>query len=112
MSLAQRVYPKNPIYELFGQRLIEEMTNPQPGTAEPIIILEGQGQQTPTHLYVIWSDWGQLTQLERSEIVLEAYRVAKGTSYASQLRVALGLTREEAERMGIEYAPLEKASGN
>ena len=109
MSLAQRVYPKNPIYEMFGQRLIDEMRHPQPGTAEPILILESQGQQTPTHLYVIWSEWGQLTQLERSEIVLEAYREAKGNSLASQLRVALGLTREEAARMGIEYAPLETA---
>lgn len=109
MSLAQRVYPKNPIYEMFGQRLAEEIRSPQPGTAEPIIILEGQGQQIPTHLYVIWSEWGQLTQLERSEIVLEAYREAKGTKFASQLRVALGLTPEEAERMGIDYAPLETA---
>jgi len=107
MSLAQRVYPKNPIYESFEQRLVDEIRSPQPGTAEPIIILESQGQQTPTHLYVVWGEWGQLTQLERSEIVLDAYREAKGASYASQLRVALGLTREEAARMGIEYAPLE-----
>ena len=40
MSLAQRVYPKNPIYEMFGQRLIDEIRHSQPGTAEPIIILE------------------------------------------------------------------------
>lgn len=110
MSLAQRIYPKNSIYEVFGQRLIDEIRSPQPGAAEPIIILESQGQQTPTHLYVIWSEWGQLTQLERSEIVLEAYREAKGTSYASQLRVALGLTQDEAARMGIEYAPLQTAA--
>ena len=110
MSLAQRVYPRNPIYEMIGQRLVEEIKSPQPGTAEPIIILENQGQQTPTHLYVIWNEWGQLTQLERSEIVLEAYREAKGTGSASQLRVALGLTQEEAGRMGIDYAPLETAA--
>jgi hypothetical protein len=110
MSLAQRVYPKNPVYEMFGQRLIEEIRSPQPGTAEPIIILESQGQQVPTHLYVIWGEWGQLTQLERSEIVLEAYREAKGVASAANLRVALGLTSEEAERMGIDYAPLETAT--
>lgn len=110
MSLAQRVYPKNPIYDMFAQRLVEEIRSPQPGTAEPIIIQESQGQQAPTHLYIIWSEWGQLTQLERSEIVLEAYREAKGTSFASQLRVALGLTPVEAERMGIDYAPLDAAA--
>jgi hypothetical protein len=58
MSLAQRVYPKNPIYDVFAQRLVEEIKSPQSGTAAPIIILESQGQQTPTHLYVIWSEWG------------------------------------------------------
>ncbi len=110
MSLAQRVYLKNPTLEMFAQRLIEEMQNPQPGTVEPIIILETQGQQTPTHLYVIWSQWGQFTQLERSEIALEAYRASKGLAFAATLRVALGLTPEEAERLGIVYAPLEAAA--
>ncbi len=109
MSLAQRIYPKNPIHQAFEQQLVDELRNPQPGAAEPIIIMESQGQQTPTHLYIIWSEWGQLTQLERSEIVLEAYRAAKGTSSASNLRIALGLTPLEAERMGIAYAPLESA---
>jgi hypothetical protein len=110
MSYAQRIYPKNPIYESFAQRLADEIRNPHDGTAEPLIILESQGQQAPTHLYVIWKEWGQLTQLERSEIVLEAYREAKGSNLASSLRVALGLTSEEAERMGIHYAPLEAAA--
>lgn len=107
MSYAQRVFPKTPIYESFTRRLAEEIKNPQAGMAEPVIVLENQGQQTPAHLYVIWSEWGQLTQLERSEIALEAYREAKGSDLASHLRVALGLTAAEAERMGIEYAPLE-----
>jgi hypothetical protein len=110
MSYAQRVYPKNPIYEAFAHRIAEEIRNPQEGMAEPVIVLESQGQQAPNHLYVIWSEWGQLTQLERSEIALEAYSEAKGVSSARNIRVALGLTPEEAARMGIEYAPLEPAA--
>jgi hypothetical protein len=110
MSYAQRIYSKNPIYETFARRIAEEIKHPQDGMAEPVIVLEAQGQQTPTHLYVIWSEWGQLTQLERSEIALEAYLEAKGSNFASNLRVALGLTPEEAARMGIEYAPLEAAA--
>lgn len=109
MSYAQRIYPKNSIYEALAHRIAEEIRNPQEGMAEPVIVLEAQGQQTPTHLYVIWSEWGQLTQLERSEIALEAYGEAKGVSSARNLRVALGLTPEEAARMGIEYAPIETA---
>jgi len=110
MSYAQRIYPKNTVYEAFAHRIAEEIKNPQEGMAEPVIVLEAQGQQAATHLYVIWSEWGQLTQLERSEIALEAYSEAKGISSARNLRVALGLTPEEAERMGIEYAPLEQAA--
>jgi len=110
MSYTERTYPKNSIYEVFAQRLAEEVRNPQEGMAEPVIVLESQGQQSPTHLYVIWSEWGQLTQLERSEIALEAYGEAKGVSSARNIRVALGLTPQEAERMGIEYAPLEPAA--
>lgn len=109
MSYARRVFPKNPVYEAFARRLVEEIRSPQEGMAEPVIVLESQGQQTPTHLYIIWSEWGQLTQLERSEIALDAYREAKGSNSASNLRVALGLTPDEAARMGIEYAPLEPA---
>ena len=109
MSYAQRIYPKNPIYESFTDRLEEEIRHPQQGISEPIIVLESQGQKVPTHLYIIWSEWGELTQLERSEIALEAFAQAKGTGVASNLRVALGLTPEEAKRMGIEYAPLEAA---
>ncbi len=110
MSLAQRVYPKTPLYDTFIQRIAQEISNPQAGMAEPVIMLEAEGQQTPTHLYVIWSEWGQLSQLERSEIALESYREAKGANSARNLRVALGLTPEEAARMGIEYAPLEPAA--
>lgn len=110
MSYAQRIYPKNPIYATFAHRIVEEIRNSQEGMAEPVIVLEAQGQQTPTHLYVIWSEWGQLTQLERSEIALEAYSEAEGVSSARNIRVALGLTPEEAARMGIEYAPLEPAA--
>jgi len=76
--------------------------------AEPVIVLENQGQQIPAHLHVIWSEWDQLTPLERSEIALEAYGEARGSDLASHLRVALGLTAAEAERMGIEHAPLEQ----
>ncbi len=110
MSYAQRVYPKTSLYEDFIQRLAEEIRNPQGGNTEPLIILEAQGQQTTTHLYVIWSEWAQLTQLERSEIALEAYGNVHGARGAINLRVALGLTPEEAQRMGIEYAPLETAA--
>lgn len=73
-------------------------------------MLENQGQQTPGHLYVIWSEWGQLTQPECFEIALKAYREAKGSALASSLRVILGLTAMEAGRMGIKHVPLEPAA--
>jgi len=106
MSYAQRVVLQDPLSEDLAQRLAEEFRHPQGGVAEPVILLENQGQQDPARLYVIWNEWGHLTQLERSEIALEAYRQARGAQSALKLRVALGLTPDEAGRMGIAYAPL------
>ncbi len=110
MSYAQRVVLQDPLSEDLAQRLAEEFLHPQNGVAEPVILLENQGQQDPARLYVIWNERGHPTQLEWSEIALEAYRQVKGAPSALKLRVALGLTAKEAERMRIAYAPLEAAA--
>jgi hypothetical protein len=52
---------------------------------------------------VIWSDWGDFNQQERSEIIMDAYEEARGSDLVSLVTVAMGLTPTEAERMGIEY---------
>ncbi len=53
---------------------------------------------------VIWDKWGELTQTERSEIIMDVVDNLAGDDRLpadSPVTVAMGLTREEAKRMGI-----------
>ena len=61
------------------------------------------------HLYVVWGEWAGMGQRERSKIIMNAYQLARPEhpENVTAVTVAMGLTPEEAKRMGIEYAPLE-----
>ena len=111
MPLAKIVHKINLKYRELQTRLVEEWSSPQQGAAEPVIIEEADTQgRVPTHLYVIWNAWSDLDQIERSEIIMEACEQVRGRDFALNVTVAMGLTTREAERMGIEYAPLDTAA--
>ena len=107
MPFAQIAHGVNTRLIQLEDRLVEEWRNPQGNAPEPIIIEESDRQQAPEHLYVIWSEWTGLSQYERSKIVLNAYERVRGRNFALNVTLAMGLTSDEADRMGIEYAPLE-----
>lgn len=67
-------------------------------SGEPLIVLEG-GEGQPIHIYVIWNEWEGLSELERSEIILNV--AEQRLDDPSLVTVAMGLTAREAERMGI-----------
>ena len=70
-------------------------------TGEPVIIIDRPHAGT-THLYVIWSKWGRLEQRVRSRIIFDAFAEAKGVHDAGEVTVAMGLTPDEAEQLGIK----------
>jgi hypothetical protein len=70
-------------------------------SGEPDIVVERPNSST-VHLYVIWSKWEHLEQMVRSRIILDAYEEAKGKKEAMKVTVAMGLTREEADRLGVK----------
>jgi hypothetical protein len=81
-------------------RLVAEWRNLDAQEPKPLIYQEEDDQGVVVHVYVVWDDWGDLDQLERSEIITEAYWEVfdvKGLA----LTVAMGLTPEEAKRMRI-----------
>ena len=91
------------------EQLTQEWQNRQSDLAEPVIIEErAQLYSDLLHLYVVWSRWAGMGQRERSSIIMEAYREAhpQHPDNILAVTVAMGLTPEEAQRMGIEYAPL------
>ena len=80
-------------------RLVAEWKDPREN-GQPLIVQEG-GNGIPTHIYVIWDDWSELNQTERSEIIMDACEEIYGVQESLQVTVALGLTKPEAERMRI-----------
>ena len=93
-------------YEQLLDRLKSEWGQPDPSVAEPIIIETVdrlRPQQVPTHLYVIWSEWEDLPSRRRSEMIMDAYESVKGRTWALNVTLAMGLTPEEAQRLGIRY---------
>jgi hypothetical protein len=110
MSLAQITQHINSQYAEMEERLVQEWQQPQSGIVEPIIIMEAERQQTPTHLYVIWSEWSNISMRDRSKMILKSYERVEGRCFAHNVTVAMGLTPEEAQQMGIKYAPLDAAA--
>jgi hypothetical protein len=73
---------------------------------QPVIVLEG-GKGQPRHIYVIWDEWRGLDQRQRSEVIMDVVEHLTGRHALRDLSlvtVAMGLTAEEAKRMGINAA--------
>jgi hypothetical protein len=84
--------------------LIAEWRKPSDDDSKPIIIEDGiDHKHRPIHLYVIWEKWTPLNQRERSEIITDAFEAVKEKELAVRVTVAMGLTADEAKRMGIHY---------
>jgi len=83
--------------------LVQELRHPREARGRPLILIkqEGRGLIRPIQLYVVWRKWESLSQLERSEIIMDAYEQVKGADEAQKVVSAMGLTPEEAPRMGI-----------
>lgn len=83
-------------------RLAEEIRTPSARPdAQPIIIAEPADPAPITRLFVIWDDWSDLGQQDRSEIITNAYERVHGLAEAARLSIAMGLTPSEASKMGI-----------
>jgi hypothetical protein len=80
--------------------LEKELRNPK-DEGEPLIVIERPNSST-THLFVVWSKLAELEQIVRSRLILDAYQAVKGEKEALKVTVSMGLTQEEAERMGIK----------
>lgn len=83
--------------------LLQEWRHPDDSHEEPVIIEENGQPDRPVRLYVIWNAWGALSQIERSELIMDVYEKLRGEPEALRVTVAMGLTPDEAERLGIRY---------
>ncbi|MCU0654312.1 MAG: hypothetical protein MUF64_03170 [Polyangiaceae bacterium] len=82
------------------QLLVEELKNPKP-SGEPVIFLEGDGVRSGYHLFVVWNEWANLHQRQRSELILDAFDQVQGREESLKVTLAMGLTRSEALQAGL-----------
>lgn len=99
VGTAERIKTENLL-----ERLLQEWRAQQSGDGEPLIIEEApRSGDRPNHLYVVWSEWADLTPMERSRLIMQAYEKFKGRDIANSVTLAMGLVPDEARRMGIEF---------
>lgn len=83
--------------------LYQEWRAQRAGEGEPLIIEESpRDGDRPNHLYVVWSEWGDLTPIERSRLIMQAYEKYRGRDLATSVTLAMGLTPDEARRINIQ----------
>jgi hypothetical protein len=90
----------SPKHERLVQKLVQEFkassTNLQP------LILEEQVPSTKSrHVRVIWDAWKDLTNEQRSSVIVDAYRQAEGPGAADEITIAEGVTPPEALALGL-----------
>ena len=82
------------------ERLARELKKPSKD-GQPLVFEDPPKPKPITRLYVVWDDWSDMRQQDRSEVILNAYERSKGTAAALKIISAMGLTTAEADRMGI-----------
>lgn len=99
--------PEVSVEELTLQHaLTDEWSQPSDRSEAPIILLDNDPihpQQAPQHVYVVWDAWVRLNQRERSRLILNSYERVAGLTFAQAVTVAMGLTKDEADKLHIKY---------
>jgi hypothetical protein len=83
------------------KQLVAEWKAAKSKAKEPVILVDEGRADEPVHVYVIWSKWMGMDQETRSQVILDAYREVTGDDAVLLVTVAMGLTRGEADNMGI-----------
>ena len=90
---------KNPTDQDLTDRLIAEWRNPDSSAQEPLIVVQGGPHDRPTRVFVVWQEWANLNQQQRSAIIMDAAEFVLGQQGSFEITIAMGLTREEAQQM-------------
>jgi hypothetical protein len=85
-------------------QLVQEWREPDPARVEPFIVEEQDSRTGTLRLYVFWRAWAGLPQRERSEVIMDAFEQARGPAPEVRVTLAMGLTPDEAERLGMRPA--------
>ena len=97
--------PHTPEAQGLLQELVGEWDHPseRDDPQTPVILIKRREALNALHIYVVWDSWADMDQAERSEIIMDACEKHLGEEQTLKVTVAMGLTRDEAVRMGIDY---------
>jgi len=91
-----------PAAEELARRLAEEWQQPKEA-GQPIIVVRPGRRGGGTQIVVVWDDWGDLPQQDRSEIIMDVFEQIHSDEEILDVIMAMGLTVREADRMEIPY---------
>lgn len=101
--IKKRLGPKDhPDHKRLVNELVRHLGGGPGLPAFPKIVEEDVRLSNNFRVYVSWDDWASVPDTERSEIILEAYRQAKGVPEMLRISVAMGLTPLEARQLNID----------
>lgn len=90
------------LVDLLAQELTASAN--QPGTDVPLIIEETRRHGNNLHVTVVWDRWDSVRdKAERGAVILDAYSQAGKKDDLGRITLALGLTKAEAETLGLEF---------
>ena len=70
-------------------------------TDQPRILEDPQEGGRFFAVTALWEKWKELPLHERSQLILDAYKAVKGEQEMLKISRALGLTQEEAQKVGL-----------
>jgi hypothetical protein len=83
------------------QALVAELQRGAPtGPPNAPQIVEEENRRHMMHVTVIWDEWRDIAPEQRGKIIMDAYEQAQRDDLL-RITVAMGLTHEEAERLGV-----------
>ena len=93
-------HARSPKHERYVKKLAQEFTTSSPNI-QPIILEEQVPSTKSRHVRVIWDAWEDLTDEQRSDVIVDAYTRAEGPEAAAEITLAEGMTPHEALALGM-----------
>ena len=91
-------------YPELVRAIADELRRGRPETPPgcPLIVIEEQPYTDTTHVTVVWDRWAGIDLEDRGRVIVEAFRQARGEDEAGRISIAMGVTPDEARKLGIE----------
>jgi hypothetical protein len=93
-------HARSPKHDRYVKKLAQEFTASSPNL-QPMILEEQVPSTKSRHVRVIWDAWKDLTDEQRSDVIIDAYSQAEGPKAAAEITLAEGVTPQEALALGM-----------